>query len=289
MSLIGWITRPRLWFRRDADSLGPVICDGSGPKRRLVRVGKFGIYVDPDDTLIGAGIVKYGKYEPHLAKLIARLLKPGQTFLDLGANIGYHTLTAATRVGARGRCIAVDLNPDNCALLRASCEYNGFFHVEVHEKAAAAETGVLSFFTTPNTGNSALLSENLRPRMPGEPQWFGQTEQQVEAIAIDDLIGHGPVHLVKMDVEGSEAGAIAGMKSILTRQRPPIIFEFFPQMLREVGGIEPVELLETLRGFGYDIHQLSARAKISRQPISNEAAMPTEGEVLTDLFASPRS
>ncbi len=109
MSLMGWMKRPRLWFRRDAAALEQSLGRGSASKMRLVRVAKFGIYVDHEDTLIGAGVVKFGAYEPHLGKLITRLLKPGDAFLDLGSNIGYHTLTAAKRVGSRGRCIAVDL------------------------------------------------------------------------------------------------------------------------------------------------------------------------------------
>jgi hypothetical protein len=91
-----------------------------------------------------------------------------------------------------------------------------------------------------------------------------------------------------MDVEGSEAGAIAGMKRILSEKRPQILFEFFPRMLREVGEIEPFELLDSLRGFGYDIFRLDAKARISKAPLSNSAALPREGEVLTDLFAAPR-
>lgn len=288
MPLFRWMMRPGLWFRRDRGVSEISANDGFGRKMRLVRVAKFGIYVDPEDTLIGAGIVQHGSYEPHLAKLISRLLKPGDTFLDLGSNIGYHTLTAAKRVGQKGRCIAVDLNPRNCALLRASCKFNGFSQVEIHEKAAAAESGTLSFFTTPNTGNSMVLSDTLRPRMPGEPQWFGPTEQRVPAIAVDDVVGHRPVHLVKMDVEGSEPLAIKGMKRLLSQQRPPVIFEFFPRLLREVGEIEPFELLDTLRGYGYDIFRLRAKARISKEPLSNQAAMPRDGEVLSDLIAIPR-
>jgi FkbM family methyltransferase len=288
MSLLSWITHPGLWFRRDDANCDLTVGNASGRRMRLVRSAKFGIYVDPEDTLIGAGIVQRGNYEPHVANLISRLLKPGDTFLDLGSNIGYHTLTAAKRVGRRGRCIAVDLNPVNCALLKASCDFNGFSQVEIHEKAAAAESGTLSFFTTPNTGNSTILSDSLRPRMPGEPQWFGPTEQRVPAIAVDDLVGHGPLHLVKMDVEGSEAGAIAGMKRILSEQRPKMIFEFFPLMLRQVGEIEPFDLLDTIRGFGYAIFRLGNKAKVSKEPLSNADAMPKEGEVLTDLFAIPR-
>ncbi len=123
--------------------------------------------------------------------------------------------------------------------------------------------------------------------MPGEPQWFGPTEQRVAAVAVDDLVGDDPVHLVKIDVEGSEAGAIAGMERILTRQRPPIIFEFFPKLLSEIGEIEPVELLDTLRNSGYEIFRIQPNGKLSKQPLSNAAAMPGEGDVLTDLFAAP--
>jgi FkbM family methyltransferase len=259
----------------------------------LVETPKFNIYVASDDQLIGGLVSENKAFEPHVTDLVERLLKPGDVFLDLGANIGIHTLAAAWRVGDSGRCIAIDMVPENCACLRASCDANGFHHVEVIEGAVNDVSGRLSFYLTPGTYNGALVTDAIRASMAENPQFFGEKDHPVQAIAIDDVVGENDrVDLVKMDIEGAEAKAIKGMRRLLTRQRPPIIFEFFPNLLWSTGEIEPVVLLDMLRSFGYQMYRIHPDSSISPCPLSNDEAMaavtlPDGSLGWVDLLASP--
>ena len=79
----------------------------------------FSLYVIPDDY-IGRSILESGSCEPHVSSVIRNQLKKGDVFLDLGANIGYHTIFAAKLVGQSGKVIAVEPNPQNLQLIYAS-------------------------------------------------------------------------------------------------------------------------------------------------------------------------
>src|ERR1044071_6938865 len=65
-----------------------------------------------------------GEYEPTIAMLVRNLLGPGDCYLDVGANIGVHVLTAAERVGAQGQVIAVEPNPDIFERLKSNLRLN---------------------------------------------------------------------------------------------------------------------------------------------------------------------
>ncbi|MCX7827376.1 MAG: FkbM family methyltransferase, partial [Verrucomicrobiae bacterium] len=107
----------------------------------LVRLPEFKIYVRLNDFGVGLPIFLRRAYEPYVTTAICRFLKPGCVFVDIGANIGYHTLMAAARVGAGGSVIAFEPNPANCALLQKSIAANGFGNIRVHPNAVADHEG----------------------------------------------------------------------------------------------------------------------------------------------------
>ena len=81
----------------------------------LVPLDGFQLYVRRNDYFIGAAIARDRSYEPHVTAAVRRMLRPGDTFLDIGANIGYFTLMGSSLVGSTGRVIALEPNPSNCA------------------------------------------------------------------------------------------------------------------------------------------------------------------------------
>ncbi len=257
------------------------------PGRLLVRLAGFRMYVGRDDREIGRSIVADLCYEPHVTAALRRLLGPGMHFLDVGANIGYHALAAARLVGPAGRVTAVEMCPENCALLRASTRANGFGNVVIHQVAAADATSSLDFCTTPGTGNGMVANDRLRTLAAGG----GFTPlRSVPAVAVDDLVAEGPpVHVVKMDIEGTELRAVRGMGRLLRRHRPALVFEFFPDMLREVGDSEPAELLRAVRGHGYAIHGIGDR-RTGPGPLTDEEALALASRNrFLDLLALPRT
>lgn len=188
----------------------------------------------------------FGLYELDTIQVMRRLLRPGDHFVDGGANIGYLTMAAAQLVGPNGRVDAFEPHPDNRARLEANLHRNGLAdRVRVHAAALsdAAGTATLHRFSD-DGGNHGMAS-----LFAGDGAVV-TTSVQVPTVRMDDaLAGTSPV-LVKLDLEGAESVAITGMQRLLTAEHPPaVILEHNPVTSHRAGArlSEPVERLLTLR------------------------------------------
>src|SRR5580704_5776748 len=85
-----------------------------------------------------------GCLEPRTTALFERILRPGNSCIDVGAHVGYHSLLAARLVGASGRIFAIDPQPYNCAKILTNAELNGFTNVTVVAAAVAEADGFVS-------------------------------------------------------------------------------------------------------------------------------------------------
>lgn len=178
-----------------------------------------------------------GRYEPLESALTARILRPGATFVDVGANWGYYTLLAAASVGPGGRVIALEPDPRLYPLLTSNGARNGYGQVTAIQAAAADCDGclVLEGFRSDegNWGLSRVVSE-------GEPrQVLGEGSIPVRARALDSLLdelGHRRVDLVKMDIEGAEHTALRGMQEGLNGVRyRAVLLELHPTRYAPLG------------------------------------------------------
>ena len=233
----------------------------------LVDLGEFKLYVRLDDWLIGARIILNRSYEKYVADVVRPRLKPGDVMLDLGANIGYFTMLGAACVGAGGKVIAFEPSAANCALVRASAARNGFSNVTLHQKAVAERAGWVGLELEDSNGKIVRDA--------------AASEARVETVALDKMLADEPhIHLVKMDIEGAEPLALAGMTRLLERHRPLLFTEFHPVSLRDVSGFEPEDYLRALRALGYDLHVIDRVRGLHPQPQSN-------GEIWSAYAASP--
>jgi len=226
----------------------------------LLNLPEFKLYVRLDDWVIGARIALRRTYEPHVSRQARALLRPGMRVIDLGANIGYYTLLAAARVGPAGGVAAFEPDPTNAALLARSVAANGFTNVTLFPCAAAGASAAVD-----------LLLDDSNGRMvgPGTPG-----ARRVQAVALDDLLGPGyRVDLIKMDIEGAEGLALAGMQMIIAANRPTIICEFSPPALRAVSKLAPEEYLARLRAPGYAVYVIDRAGGVGPRPQSDAEVM----------------
>ena len=174
---------------------------GEGP----VLIGG-GLYLRVDD-LDSLQLLDTREYEPYETSLLMSLVTPGSVVLDIGANIGYHTVQFARAVGSKGRVFSFEPDPDNLRVLRHNVRTNGHDHVVIVPKAVTAVSGELTLYqSAQNRGDHRVYDSG-----------DGRTAIQIAAVAIDDLLAAvtGPVSMIKLDIQGAEAAALAGMRRFI--------------------------------------------------------------------------
>ena len=192
------------------------------------------MYARLGDEDVGGQILKARQYEPHVTKILSGLLKNGHTFVDIGANIGYFTILAASIVGGNGRVIAVEPNPDNIQLLLASIVKNGYKNVRVLPFAASDRESVFELVVG---GSNGYVVDARNPN---------QHSVYTQSIILDEQLSQCPnIDVVKMDVEGHEPNVLAGLKGLLRKHLPTMVAEFHPKALRESKN-DPEEYLSEL-------------------------------------------
>jgi FkbM family methyltransferase len=221
-------------------------------------------------TALGLGLYRYGFHAPEI-DLVRRILRPGDVFVDGGANVGLFSLVAAACVGPTGRVVCFEPATATCARLRRNLELNRFPWVEVREEALGESiaTGTLLSFE----GDGAGLS-SFAPAQVG-----GARAEQVRVATLDGLLGRDAsvIRLVKLDLEGSELKALRGATALLATG-PDLIVELEPEHLRRQGSSaeELVRLLETA---GYRVYAMSPSGEWN-QPVSSSDTITDGANVL---------
>lgn len=210
----------------------------------LVRLPKFSLFVSKDDLAVGHHVWG-GSYEPGVAAILGRYVKPGMGVVDIGANIGYLTMLLASLVTPSGLVVAVEPNPDNIRLLEASRRLNNFGQVLVIQAAAGRVTGLLALNVSYSNGVAGELPDNLEAIFASHP---------VPCFALDSLLpSDRRIDLVKLDTEGAELNALIGLSETMRRDRPVIVSEFSPGMLPGISNCSGAEYLRFLIAKGYRI------------------------------------
>lgn len=254
-----------------------------------VLAGRFRIAVGGDDLGVGRHLLDEGVYEPHVAALYRTQLRPGMTVLDVGANIGFHALHAATRVAPHGRVVAVEPDPGNAALLRASLRLNEpRLPVEVVEAALSDADGELILSDLGNAANSGARFTH-RDREVLDRLVHGRDPQfrNVRALRWDAHHLDTRLDFVKIDVEGHEPQALRGMEQALLRYRPTVLSEFAPANLRSFGAVEPEAFLAWWGQRGYAWALVDEPSGALRTPETSELLRLAERRHHLDLLFTP--
>jgi len=158
--------------------------------------------------------------EEAVMRSICENLRPGDVFVDVGANFGLHTLLGASCVGESGQVVAIEPVPGNHRLLRRNLELNGLARrVSVITKAASDVGG--GRVTLHGVTDGVSVAASLRPHEGPE------SDVVVDATTLDDCLTDlaRPVRLIKIDVEGAEHWVIRGAGRILRDHRPLLLVE----------------------------------------------------------------
>lgn len=204
-------------IRRIAKSCAVLLLGRKSKPRTIVRglASGYRICVSPAENfgyLIGTA-------EPHLQRAIRKYVAPGDTVYDVGANMGYVSLSLAKQVGPGGCVVAFEPVPRNIDLLRANIENNKLTNIQVLEVAASDSGGEAVIRLAENPSTASLI-------------WHRNDSSAVElvikTVAIDDLVRAGDLaepKFVKIDVEGAESQVLQGMRHTLAAAKPVLFVE----------------------------------------------------------------
>ena len=258
------------------------------PDVKDVKVDGFIIVVEPSDWAVGASIAQRQVYEPEVTAAVRSLLAPGGTFVDVGANIGWYSLLAASLVGPAGTVLAVEPNTHNCELLKVSCERNDFTNIALFNAAVSDRAGWVALETDASNGRVIPLGPLDHTVGPIACSYA------VPAFTLDELlVARGilaQVDAVKVDVEGVETAVFSGASRLLGDVRPSVVFEWYPKALATTGGVDPYAPLQFLRRHGYAI-SVVGRPSGDAEGLSDpeiEAFRVSSGRDLLDLLARHR-
>lgn len=175
-----------------------------------------------------------GAYEPGVGLAIRRHLSPGDVFVDVGANIGYLTAIALSRVGATGAVHAFEPAPPALMRLQRVKDLNPDAPLTIYPISLGVENGeaMLSIAEENAMGWSSFVPDAVMAEKVHD-------ELVVPMRRFDDWVreqGLERIDLIKIDVEGFEFPVLEGMRESLERWHPPLICEITPDAATRRGG-----------------------------------------------------
>jgi FkbM family methyltransferase len=230
---------------------------------RKISPYNFHILLNIQDKYIGRPLLLKGSYEQRISERFAKYLKPDSCVIDIGANIGYYSLLAASQC-PHGQVFSFEPDKQNFQMLKTSIAYNGFEEIiQVYNLAVSDSNKTIMIADPGNTDNSGArftsTNEDLLKSLLSDSNSY---LEKVEAVQLDTFLKINKVDIVKIDIEGHEPYAIEGMLNILRRDKPVIFTELAPSNLKLFSAIEPSDFLQPLLDIGYQIYLVERSGKV---------------------------
>jgi FkbM family methyltransferase len=229
---------------------------------------------DPGDRL---NLAVNGVYEPIDTAFVGRVVQPGDTVVDVGANIGYYTCYLARLVGPKGHVLAFEPAPDLIDILRDNVAFNGYENVQIENKAVTDKSGPLTLYMEEGKPEDTRIFKDTGDSTP-------RSEHAVEGVRLDDvefLRSHPPM-FIKIDVQGAEIFATRGMRRVLKESlNVCVLVEYWPYGFIRAGA-RPEELVEVLKESGLDVCRVTDEGKL--KPVNAAQLKELYGETRPDYL-----
>lgn len=187
----------------------------------------------------------YENFEPCTTQVIKEQLKPGNVFLDIGANFGFFSVLAASLVGPDGHVFAVEASP--LVLPQLKVNLAGFSNVDIIASAVGDRVGMTQFHMTNDFVNSGVAMS---------PFIATSSKISVAIDRLDNLLSShanftGRIDFVKCDVQGDEYAVLSGLKETIEKNdRLQLIVEWAPSWMANAG-FDGKALPDFLKGLGF--------------------------------------
>ena len=237
--------------------------------------GEFALWLDLHDQYVSYGCLN-DNYEPIETTFIIANAPTGGIALDIGANIGWHTLGLARAVGPQGKVIAFEPRQPTYNYLEKTIAQNALDeHVTLHAFGLWHENASLKLGwprNTENPGHSFIAGE--KPDL---------VTQDIELRPLDEVVS-GLVDFIKIDVEGAEPKVIEGGERLIGENKPVILAEIYPEQLLSVSNTSARDFIKQMSRLGYRCQMLE-KGYEGREIVD----FPSDyGRELTNVVFSPK-
>jgi FkbM family methyltransferase len=221
------------------------------------------------DKSVMSYIYEHKTWEPHISRLVRKLLKQGDNFIDIGANLGYYILLSAHLVGPKGRVIAFEPIPKNYSYCQKNITINKIKNAVIY--------------------NHGIWNENTKKKMTFPEESLGNCQVnehgtvEVELVALDSL--DLKPDFIKMDIEGAEPFALDGMRHTLERYHPTMIVEMNRLSLRFNFGLDSDTYWSFFQKTGYTLSVIQSDASTKKVASLEELKAACPPDWYIDLLA----
>ena len=238
---------------------------------------------------VAPGILRDGVIEPWNKKILERILHPGDTFINIGANFGYFSILAGSLVGPSGKVISFEANPMIYECLSYGIFYSGLPNiVDAHNMAISDKEDVVKLYFSPvfSGGGSIINNVNYdgyssmntmeqcrigkshdtnKHLINGDWIKHSMLNEYIKADSLDSVLSkyYGnleKIRLIQIDVEGAEKLVLDGSLSTLEKFKPIILVEFDPHTVRDqVKNMDQESVhhtFEKIKNLGYEFYKV---------------------------------
>jgi FkbM family methyltransferase len=234
------------------------------------------LWLEREGELLTRTVLETGRWQPDVSDLVARLVRPGMTVIDAGANLGFVSVQASKLVGPTGRVYCIEADPSNIPILRANLWRNGCANAKVLPVAAWSERAELNLKVVPEGGLFTHVSA-------GPPQ-----TATVPAYRLDQLVAER-VDYLKIDCEGTDHLVLRGAAGLFERN-PDLIatVEFTPDLTTHTGHTAQ-DILNTYEEMDLKPYMVSVGGFLRPTTYDRLASSGSDERVITfDFAVSPR-
>jgi len=262
------ISKPFVWFVKS-------IFDS-----KITNVKRKGIYWELDlDEGIDFSIFIFGFFEKETSRALDRLVNKGSVVIDIGANIGAHTLPLARLVGKKGKVYAIEPTKYAYRKLIKNLSLNN----DINNNVCADQVMLISAENTIKTNSvysSWPLNKVNKNKRHSVHQGVLMTVDGSEEKTLDDYISNNNIRsldLIKMDVDGNELSVVKGANKVLTKFKPIIVMELAPDQYNDRNDF--IEVINILSNIGYHYYSLDESKQYPTNPNQLIRKIPENGSI----------